>query len=52
MKYTTEEHGNAKIAAVAAATRMAYPLAELNDLLTNAPPDEIARLPRPLIDDP
>jgi len=37
--------------AVAAAGRMAFPLAELNDLLTAAPADEIAALPPPAIDD-
>jgi hypothetical protein len=35
--------------AVAAAGRMAYPLAELNDL---APAEEIAAIPPPAIDDP
>ena len=38
--------------AVAVASRIAYPLAELNDLLTNAPADEIERLPMPSIEDP
>ena len=38
-------------AAIAHATQIAYPLAELNDLLTHAPGDEIASLPRPLIGD-
>ncbi len=37
---------------VAAAGRIAYPLAELNDLLTAAPADEIAQLPAPSIADP
>lgn len=39
-------------AAVAAETLTAYPLAELNDLLTRARGDEIQSLPRPAIDDP
>lgn len=38
--------------AVATADRIAYPLAELNDLLTTAPGDEIVKLPAPLIADP
>jgi hypothetical protein len=38
--------------AVGAASRIAYPLAELNDLLTGAPVEEIATLPRPSIADP
>ena len=38
--------------AVAAAGRIAYPLAELNDLLTAAPADEIEKLPAPSIADP
>jgi hypothetical protein len=37
--------------AVAAAGRMFYPLAELNDLLTSAPGDEIRLLPEPHIAD-
>src|SRR5450432_646769 len=37
---------------VAAAGRIAYPLAELNDLLTAAPADEIEKLPAPSIADP
>jgi len=37
---------------VAAAHRIAYPLAELNDLLTAAPADEIEKLPPPSIADP
>jgi hypothetical protein len=37
---------------VAAAGRIAYPLAELNDLLTAAPAEEIAQLPVPSIADP
>ena len=37
---------------VAAARRIAYPLAELNDLLTAAPADEIEKLPAPSIADP
>jgi hypothetical protein len=36
-------------AAVAAASRVAYPLAELNDLLTDIPEEEIGSLPQPLI---
>jgi hypothetical protein len=38
--------------AVGSASRIAYPLAELNDLLTGAPAEEIATLPRPSIADP
>jgi len=38
-------------AAVAAAGKIAYPLAELNGLQSAAPPDEFARLPRPGISD-
>jgi hypothetical protein len=38
-------------AAVATAGRMSYPLAELNDLLTAAPGDEIEALPEPHIGD-
>jgi hypothetical protein len=38
--------------AVAVADRIAYPLAELNDLLTNMTADDIERLPRPKIEDP
>jgi hypothetical protein len=37
---------------VAAAGRIAYPLAELNDLLTAAPADEIEKLPAASIADP
>jgi hypothetical protein len=37
---------------VATASRIAYPLAELNDLLTAAPADEIEKLPPPSIADP
>src|ERR1700724_2492036 len=37
---------------VAAAGRIVYPLAELNDLLTAAPADEIEDLPAPSIADP
>ena len=37
---------------VATAGRIAYPLAELNDLLTAAPADEIEKLPPPSIADP
>jgi len=40
------------IEAVGAADRISYPLAELNDLLTEAPAEEIRNLPRPLIGDP
>ena len=39
-------------AAVAADSRIAYPLAEFNDLLTAALADEIESLPRPAIEDP
>jgi len=38
--------------AVRAAARIAYPLAELNDLLTGASAEDIAALPQPSIDDP
>jgi hypothetical protein len=38
-------------AAVAAADRMSYPLAELNDLLTGAPGDDVRVLPEPHIAD-
>jgi len=38
--------------AVGSAGRISYPLAELNDLLTGAPAEEIERLPRPLLVDP
>lgn len=38
--------------AIAAADRMFYPLAELNDLLTSAAADEIQALPEPAIADP
>ena len=38
--------------AVGAAARISYPLAELNDLLTGAPAEEIETLPRPLLTDP
>jgi hypothetical protein len=38
--------------AVGAASRISYPLAELNDLLTGAPAEEIGKLPRPLLADP
>ena len=38
--------------AVAAAERMFYPLAELNDLLTGASAEEVVELPRPSITDP
>jgi hypothetical protein len=37
---------------VANATRFKDPLAELNDLLTSAPGEEIERLPPPRIEDP
>lgn len=37
--------------ALATAARIAYPLAELNDLLTGAPGHEIASLPKPQIAD-
>jgi hypothetical protein len=38
-------------AAIASADRIAYPLAELNDLLAAAPAEEIERLPLPSIRD-
>jgi hypothetical protein len=38
--------------AVGSAGRISYPLAELNDLLTSAPAEEIQKLPRPLLVDP
>jgi hypothetical protein len=37
---------------VATAKRLAYPLAELNDLLTTASGEEIEQLPKPTIEDP
>jgi hypothetical protein len=37
---------------VASSSRIAYPLAELNDLLTAAPAEDIQELPVPLIGDP
>jgi hypothetical protein len=37
--------------AVAAAERISYPLAELNDLLTATTGEEVLHLPRPEIDD-
>jgi hypothetical protein len=37
---------------VEAASKLAYPLAELNDLLTAASAEEIVALPRPAIEDP
>jgi len=37
---------------IGAAKRLAYPLAELNDLLTTASGDDIERLPAPRIEDP
>ena len=37
--------------AAATANRVCYPLAELNDLLTGAAPDEIDMLPQPSISD-
>ena len=39
-------------AAVGAAGRISYPLADLNDLLTEAPAEEIGTLPRPSLTDP
>ena len=39
-------------ASVAEAGKIAYPLAELNDLLSTAPPAEIPELPQPSIGDP
>jgi hypothetical protein len=38
--------------AVGAAARISYPLAELDDLLTGAPAEEIGTLPRPLLAEP
>jgi hypothetical protein len=37
---------------VGSAGQISYPLAELNDLLTGAPAEEIEELPRPLLSDP